>query len=102
VIILLAGGVASLIPFDAQLWTTGSLLIVLTFLYDLTLGPVCYIMVAEIPSTRLRVKTVVLARLVYNLGGILTGFLAPEMLDPIYWNWKENHASYLPVQPSYV
>lgn len=53
VIILLAGGVASLIPFDAQLWTIGSLLIVLAFLYDLTLGPVCYIMVAEVPSTRL-------------------------------------------------
>lgn len=29
-----------------------------------------------------------LVRLVYNLDGILTGFLAPEMLDPIYWNWK--------------
>lgn len=91
VLILFASGIVSLFPLSkmpAQPWVIGSLIIVLTFVYDLTVGPVCYILVAEVPSTRLRVKTVVLARLVYNLGGIVTSVLAPEMLDPTSWNWK--------------
>lgn len=37
-------------------WASGSLLIVFSFLYQFTVGPVCYCLVAEIPSTRLRAK----------------------------------------------
>ena len=47
-------------------WATGALLLVLTFCYDITVGPVCYSLVAELPSTRLRIKSVVLSRNVYN------------------------------------
>jgi MFS transporter, SP family, general alpha glucoside:H+ symporter len=42
-----------------------------TFIYDFTVGPVCYSLVADIPSTRLKIKTVVLARNLYNVGGIM-------------------------------
>lgn len=38
--------------------SSGVLLIAFTGLYDLTVGPVCYSLVAEIGSTRLRAKTV--------------------------------------------
>jgi SP family general alpha glucoside:H+ symporter-like MFS transporter len=34
----------------------GGLLILFTFVYDITIGPVCYALVAEIGSTRLRSK----------------------------------------------
>lgn len=47
-------------------WATGSMLLVFTFIYDFTVGPICYSLVSEIPSTRLRQKTVVLARNTYN------------------------------------
>jgi hypothetical protein len=43
-------------------WGIGALLIIFTFVYDISIGPVCYSLVAEIGSTRLRSKTVVLAR----------------------------------------
>jgi MFS transporter, SP family, general alpha glucoside:H+ symporter len=47
----------------------GLLLLVYTFVYDLTIGPVCYCLVAEILSTRLKIKTVVLARIsIISLG----------------------------------
>lgn len=62
------------------------LLILFTFIYDITIGPVCYSLVAEIGSTRLRSKTVVLARNLYNVGGIIVGVLNPYMLNSSEWN----------------
>jgi len=73
-------------------WASGSLLIVFSFLYQFTVGPVCYCLVAEIPSTRLRAKTVVLARNAYNVIGILNNILLPRMLSPIAWDWKAKSA----------
>ena len=46
-----------------------------------------YSLVAEMPSTRLRIKTVVLSRTTYNLIGILIGFLQPRFMNPTAWNW---------------
>ena len=66
---------------------SGALILVYTFVYDITVGPVCYSLVAEIPSTRLRIKTVVLARNLYNLGGIFVNIVQPRMLNPTAWNW---------------
>ncbi len=47
----------------------------------------CYSLVAEIPSTRLKIKTVVLARNFYNFGGIINYILMPKMLLSTEWNW---------------
>jgi len=68
-------------------WGVGSLLLVYTFVYDLTVGPVCYCLVAEVPSTRLKIKTVVLARNFYNIGGIINNAIVPPMLGVNSWNW---------------
>ena len=68
-------------------WGVGSMLLIFTFLYDSTVGPVCYSLVAEMPSTRLRQKTVVLARNFYNVGGIITNILTTRQLNPSAWNW---------------
>ncbi|KAF5020008.1 hypothetical protein F66182_7973 [Fusarium sp. NRRL 66182] len=71
----------------AAQWAIGSLLLVYTFVYDCTVGPVCYSLVAELSSTRLRTKTVVLARNMYNITGIATNIITPRMLNPSAWNW---------------
>jgi len=68
-------------------WAIGALMLILTFVYDFTVGPVCYSLVAELPSTRLRIKTVVLARNVYNVAGIVIGTLQPRFMNPTAWNW---------------
>jgi len=44
-------------------WASGSLLVVYSFFYQFTVGPVCYCLVAEIPSTRLRAKVSFLSKL---------------------------------------
>ncbi|KAL2681378.1 hypothetical protein Neosp_008989 [[Neocosmospora] mangrovei] len=71
----------------AAQWAIGSLLLVYTFTYDCTVGPVCYSLVAELTSTRLRTKSVVLARNLYNISGIATNIITPRMLNPSAWNW---------------
>lgn len=86
--LLVIGGVGAAPTSNAQSWTLGSLLLVLTFIYQMTIGPVCFVIIAEIPSTQLRVKTAVLARSAYNLAGILINWMTPKMLSPTDWNWK--------------
>ncbi|KAK4092215.1 hypothetical protein Purlil1_3468 [Purpureocillium lilacinum] len=71
----------------AAQWAIGSLLLVYTFTYDATVGPVCYSLVSELTSTRLRTKSVVLARNMYNIVGIATNIITPLMLNPTAWNW---------------
>jgi SP family general alpha glucoside:H+ symporter-like MFS transporter len=88
VTLIIAGSIGARPETHAQSWAVGSLLIFLTFIYDLTIGPVCYILVAEIPSTRLRAKTVVLARVAYNVVSIITNTITARMLNPTAWNLK--------------
>ena len=65
----------------------GGLLIGLNFIYNSTLGPVCYTIIAEISSTRLRQKSIVLARISYQIMNIICGIIVPRMLSPLAWNW---------------
>lgn len=71
----------------AAQWAIGSMLLLYTFTYDSTVGPVCYSLVSELTSTRLRTKSVVLARNMYNITGITTNIMTPRMLNPSAWNW---------------
>ena len=70
----------------------GSMLLVYTFVYDLTIGPMCYCIVGEMPSSKLRAKTVMLARNLYNIAGIIVAIVTPYMLNPTQWNWKAKSA----------
>ncbi|KAK4686595.1 MFS transporter, SP family, general alpha glucoside:H+ symporter, partial [Tremellales sp. Uapishka_1] len=68
-------------------WAIGAMLLTYTALYDATVGPVCYCLVAEISSTRLRAKTVVIARIVYNIFGLINGVFMPYFLNTTKLNW---------------
>ncbi|KAB8069595.1 sugar transporter [Aspergillus leporis] len=89
VIILLAIGCTAFAGREntAAQWGIGSMLLVYTFVYDSTVGPVCYSLVSELSSTRLRAKSVVLARNTYNMASIVTNIVTPRMLNPSAWNW---------------
>jgi SP family general alpha glucoside:H+ symporter-like MFS transporter len=87
-LVLMAVGFSSLAHSAAANYATGSLLLVFTLFYDITIGSVCYSIVAEIPSSRLRTKTIVLARIAYNLQGTINNVITPDMINPTYWNWK--------------
>ncbi|KAK2596063.1 hypothetical protein N8I77_013571 [Diaporthe amygdali] len=65
----------------------GVLLVISTLANMTTIGPVCYPIVAETPSGRLRYKTVTIGRFVYNVTGIFSNSVTPRMISATAWNW---------------
>jgi SP family general alpha glucoside:H+ symporter-like MFS transporter len=88
VVLLVIGFVSIARSTPAISWATGSMLLVYTFIYDSTVGPVCFSLVSEMPSSRLRTKSIVLARNVYNILNLVTGIIIPYMLNVDAWNWR--------------
>ena len=87
--VLITIGALGIPPERSSLtWATGSLMFVFVFAFDITVGPVCYSLIAELSSTRLRVKSAVLARACYNVCSIIANVLIPEMLNPSAWNLR--------------
>lgn len=67
--------------------------------YQLTVGTVCYSLVAEISTRRLQIKTVVLGRALYIVVGIIASVLTPYMVNPSAWDWG-NYAGLVSAPPT--
>jgi MFS transporter, SP family, general alpha glucoside:H+ symporter len=73
----------------ALAWGQSLLCIVWLGAYSMTVGPIIYVIVSEVGSTRLRTQTVVLGRSTYYVGNIICGgLIQPELLSPGSWNAK--------------
>ena len=91
--LLAIGGLGFSSSKSAQMGV-GILLVVSTLINMITVGPVCYPIVAETPSGKLRYKTVTIGRFVYNLTGIFSNIVTPRMISaecksrfsPPYWS----------------
>lgn len=92
VLLMLTGFISLGHPTDSNSWAIGSMLLIFTFIYDGTVGPVCYCIVAEMSSTRLKGRTIVLARNLYNIGGLVNNVMTSYMLTvkPTGWGWGAN------------
>lgn len=58
------------------------MMIMIQLAFKLSVGPICYGIIAEIPNSRLRNKTIALARTSYIVTNIVIGQLLPRMLSP--------------------
>lgn len=56
--------------------------------YYLTVGPICYAIISEVSSTRLRSKSVCLSRITYYIAQIICNIINPYMLNPTAGDWK--------------
>ncbi|KAJ4191832.1 hypothetical protein NW767_010739 [Fusarium falciforme] len=83
---LVIGGLGFTKSEGAQM-AIGIILVVSNLVNMVTVGPVCYPIVAETPSGRLRYKTIVIGRFVYNLTGLVEHTITPRMISPLGWNW---------------
>lgn len=55
---------------------------------NFSVGPVVYTIVSEVPSTRLRAKSIILARNAYNAINIaFVNVVSYRQLNPAEWNW---------------
>lgn len=98
---MLNTGFVSLSTCKHARYGIGTLLLVFTLIYDITFGTVAYSVVAEIPPSRLRTKTVVLARTAYNIQGTIEGVISPYILNPTAWNWQGKAGFFWAVRACY-
>ncbi|KAJ5092418.1 hypothetical protein NUU61_007288 [Penicillium alfredii] len=93
-VLLIVTGSLSFAPGanSAAKWAIGVMLIIFTFCYDITVGPVTYSLVSELSSTRLKAKTIVLARALYNVSNIVVNVLTNYQLSSVAWNWGARSA----------
>lgn len=75
-----------------SVWAIGAILIVFTFVYDFAVGPVTYCLISELSSTRLKAKTIVLARAAYNASNIFVNIMTNYQLSSTAWNWGARSA----------
>ncbi|KAI4864733.1 sugar transporter [Hypoxylon rubiginosum] len=86
-LILLIVGSLAFSGSNGSVWGIGAMLIVFTFVYDFTVGPVTYSLISELSSTRLKAKTIVLARAGYNASNIFVNVMTNYQLSSGAWNW---------------
>lgn len=68
-------------------WAQCGLMIVCTLVYDLTLGPFCYVLLAEVSSARLRGATVALSTVSCFIWSIVFAVAIPYAMDKDEANW---------------
>ncbi|OJJ45999.1 hypothetical protein ASPZODRAFT_142636 [Penicilliopsis zonata CBS 506.65] len=68
-------------------WVQSALCLLWLLCFSLSVGPVGWTIPAEVSSTRLRSKTVVLARTSYYMLQIVANIMEPYMMNPTAWNW---------------
>ncbi|KAK7751950.1 hypothetical protein SLS62_006093 [Diatrype stigma] len=80
-------------PSTAESWVAGTMVVLMSATANFSVGPVVYTIVSEIPSTRLRAKSIILARNAYNAINIaFVNVISYRQLDPAEWNWGPKSA----------
>ena len=70
------------------IWAQSSLMVVWNFFYDLTIGPVCFVILCECSATKVRSKTIALATAAQALVGIVMTVAIPYMINPDQANMR--------------
>ncbi|KAF9884587.1 hypothetical protein FE257_001471 [Aspergillus nanangensis] len=71
-------------------WAQSGLCILWLLTFSLSVAPLGWTIPAEVSSTRLRSKTICLARNTYYIVVMVANTLEPYMMNPAAWNWKGN------------
>lgn len=88
-IYLLVIGFLTLAPQNSYVeWSQSALTVVWLFTFSLTVGPMGWSIPPAVSSTRLRSKTICLARNTYYIAIIAANTIEPYMMNPTAWNWR--------------
>ncbi|KAK5051456.1 hypothetical protein LTR84_003108 [Exophiala bonariae] len=73
-------------------WAQSVLMLIWNFVYDWSIGPVCFVLISEVSATRVRSKTIALATAVQATAGIVMTVAIPYMINPDQanlrvWSW---------------
>ncbi|RSH79631.1 uncharacterized protein EHS24_009283 [Apiotrichum porosum] len=88
-LILFIIGILNVKTHDSTIGMTQAVLtLAWTFVFQLSAGQLGWALPAEMGSTRLRQKTVCLARNAYYIISVIAGVLQPYFMNPAQWNLK--------------
>lgn len=84
VVLQLTIGILDCVPGrpTSVMWAESSLMLIWNFAYDLSVGPVCFVLISEASATRLRSKTIALATASQGVLGIIMAIAIPYMINP--------------------
>ncbi|KAG5952839.1 hypothetical protein E4U53_007771 [Claviceps sorghi] len=69
------------------IWAMASLMDLWTFIYQMTVGPICFVVISEISATRLRERTIAIATAVQAGASIVFTIAMPYMLNSNEADW---------------
>jgi SP family general alpha glucoside:H+ symporter-like MFS transporter len=73
---------------SGAVWAQASLMDIWNFIYQMTVGPICFVIISEISATRLRGKTIAITTAVQALASIVFTVAMPYMLNSDQANWR--------------
>ncbi|KAL2832611.1 general substrate transporter [Aspergillus cavernicola] len=69
-------------------WAQCALMLLCTFIYDLSLGPFCYVLLAEVSSARLRGFTIALATVACFVWSVVFAVVIPYAMNEDEGDWR--------------
>lgn len=72
----------------AATWAQCALMLLCTFIYDLSLGPFCYVLLAEVSSARLRGFTIALATVACFVWSVVFAVVIPYAMNEDQGDWR--------------
>lgn len=87
-ILLGIGGLGVPDPSIQMAWGTGGLCFLYGVIFKLTQGPLTYAYITDVPSVRLRSKTVVIARAAFLFSAVFMVVLTNYQINATAWNCK--------------
>jgi MFS family permease len=66
----------------AAIWAESSLMLIWNFFYDVSVGPICFVLLSECSATRVRSKTIAAATAAQGVLGIIMTVAIPYMINP--------------------
>ncbi|GAB7354889.1 hypothetical protein MBLNU459_g5527t1 [Dothideomycetes sp. NU459] len=73
---------------SGAVWAQATLMDIWTFSYQMTVGPICFVLISEVSSTRLRGRTIAFATAIQALFSIVFTVAMPYMLSSDAANWR--------------
>ncbi|KAB5547134.1 sugar porter family MFS transporter [Coniochaeta sp. 2T2.1] len=68
-------------------WAESALMLIWNFCYDLSVGPICFIIISEVSATRVRSKSIAIATAAQAIFGIVMTVGIPYTINPDAGNW---------------
>lgn len=87
VILFIIGFLSIPVNNNAAIWAMASMMDIWTFIYQMTVGPICFVIISEISATRLRTKTIAIGTAVQAAASIVFTVAIPYMLNSDEGNW---------------